>query len=61
MIKPSWDDAPEWAKYLTCDVDGDWDWHEWEPEQTYGGNYWVSNGRTEMAGSFTPPYMEARP
>lgn len=31
MYKPSWEDAPEWAKYLAMDEDGEWFWYETKP------------------------------
>lgn len=30
-MKPSWEDAPEWANYLAMDEDGDWYWFKFEP------------------------------
>lgn len=32
MTKPSWNDAPRWAKWLTQNSHGMWVWHEKEPE-----------------------------
>ena len=31
-MKPSWNDAPEWAQYLAADKDGSWFWYEREPK-----------------------------
>lgn len=31
-MKPDWKDAPEWAKFLAQDSNGDWYWYEFEPE-----------------------------
>lgn len=31
MMKPNWNDAPEWANWLAMDEDGDWYWYEDEP------------------------------
>lgn len=31
MDKPSWDNAPEWAKYLAMDEDGSWFWYQYQP------------------------------
>lgn len=30
-MKPSWDDAPEWAQWLAMDDDGVWFWYEDRP------------------------------
>ena len=30
-MKPDWDDAPEWARFLAQDSDGEWFWYENEP------------------------------
>jgi len=30
-MKPDWKDAPEWAKWLSMDEDGEWWWYENEP------------------------------
>jgi hypothetical protein len=48
-MRPSWNDAPEWANYLTCDNDGQWYWYEEKP--IFGGWYWYdkSNGKSEEA------------
>lgn len=47
MMKPDWEDAPEWAKHLAMDSDGRWAWHEREPQMYAGG--WVSHGRVRHA------------
>ena len=31
-MKPSWGDAPEWARYLAKDKDGKWYWYRVEPD-----------------------------
>jgi hypothetical protein len=31
MNKPDWKDAPEWARFLAMDADGDWFWFEEKP------------------------------
>jgi hypothetical protein len=31
MDKPDWSEAPEWAKWLAQDKDGDWYWWQDEP------------------------------
>lgn len=33
MNKPDWSEAPDWAKYLAQDKDGEWYWFECEPQQ----------------------------
>jgi len=30
-MKPDWKDAPEWAKWLAMDENGDWFWFEFSP------------------------------
>ena len=51
-MKPSWDDAPPWANYLSWDEAGDggspWKWHEVEPSRTTGGG-WTSTERKMTA------------
>ena len=40
-MKPSWDDAPEWAQCLAMDTDGIWYWYENNPVRrnlTWGAN-----------------------
>lgn len=49
MSKPSWDDAPEWARFLTVDQDGEWFWREFDPEHSSFGPWWESEGRKELA------------
>lgn len=53
MNKPSWDDAPKWAKYLAMDADGFWCWYENEPFPTIDKNNlaWNSIGKYKIAFS----------
>ena len=32
QLKPSWDDAPDWANWLAQDFNGSWNWFEEKPE-----------------------------
>ena len=51
-MRPSWNDAPEWANWLAMDADGEWYWFEREPE--IEGDGWdqdkgMSENRHELA------------
>lgn len=46
-MKPSWDDAPDWANYLAQDYDLEWWFYEEEPEAR--GLYWASTARCEIS------------
>jgi hypothetical protein len=41
MAKPSWVDAPAWAKWLSQDSDGEWFWHSEKPTIPDGKKAWV--------------------
>src|SRR5690606_32966667 len=46
---PSWDDAPEWARYLAQDKDGTWWWYEKKP-RILGTCWWTDLvGEAEVA------------
>lgn len=47
-MKPSWDDAPEWANYLAMDADGKWYWFELRPVMCASTYDW--GGRFANAG-----------
>ena len=50
MDKPDWSEAPEWARYLAQDKDGEWYWFECEPE--IRSDYWNLDrcvGKSEQA------------
>ena len=48
-MKPSWNEAPEWANFLAMNQNGDWIWYEYEPNPRFGV-WWISReGRYEMA------------
>ena len=60
-IKPSWDDAPEWARWLGSDEDGDWYWYKQEPTWAMGdwwdGVQWeIAAKACDMTG-----WLEPRP
>lgn len=48
MSRPSWVDAPEWAKWLAQDSDGEWFWYSARPHCLEHKAGWI-----EEAGSFT--------
>ena len=44
-MKPSWNDAPEWANWLAMSDVGVWTWFEKEPSISYGmGYYFAEHG-----------------
>jgi len=44
-MKPSWDDAPEWAQWLAMDSDGTWYWYDSAPLIEYASdNLWTPTG-----------------
>ena len=45
-MKPSWDDAPEWAQWLAMDKNGQWFWYEFKP--VCKREYWLG-GEMEAA------------
>jgi len=42
MIKPEWDEAPEWAKWLAQDYLGGWWWFESKPKWCNSARWWES-------------------
>ena len=47
--KPSWSDAPKWAKYLAMDMSGMWNWYENIPTK-FEDAYVPNGGRSITAG-----------
>jgi hypothetical protein len=64
-MKPDWQDAPPWAKWLTCSYGyygyARWEWHECQP--TYGAAMMgvQSDGRRLPASTSLIPTIEPRP
>ncbi len=54
MKRPSWNDAPEWAKYLTANEGDGYSWFWWENEPEYYDQYgeWFTKGNCEEADFF---------
>ena len=36
-MKPEWDEAPDWANWLTMQENGVWRWHKCQPTKDTGG------------------------
>lgn len=53
-MKPSWDNAPEWANWLALDENGEWYWYEEEPaipnNDTISYRYWDTYKNFKLAG-----------
>jgi hypothetical protein len=43
-MKPSWNDAPEWANYLARDKNCDWNWFQELPYIDEKLEEWISPG-----------------
>ena len=50
--KPDWNDAPEWAQYLTQDRDGTWIWHEDKP--SYEDGEWFAESEEKKESEWMP-------
>jgi len=64
-MKPSWNDAPEWANYLAMDSDGSWWWLNNKP-LLRNGAWFPANcdtDRLELADCVDDlsPILEKRP
>lgn len=44
-MKPDWNDAPDWAKYLACDRNGEWWWFEFKPHCDEGISWQRKRGK----------------
>jgi hypothetical protein len=68
--KPSWDDAPHFAKYLAQDECGEWVWYECLPEASIQSGLWIPNAdgdycyASDLGGTENPQWadtLEERP
>ena len=60
-MKPDWKYAPEWAKYLAQNENGDWEWFEHAPfidDDTRWASYLKVHHRSEWASE--GPWEDAR-
>lgn len=61
-MKPSWNDAPEWAQYLAMDSDGVWCWYRSKPTPDDHFCIWFSTDcRYEHVDSDWQDSLESRP
>lgn len=64
QIKPSWNDAPEWANWLAHDKDGGWNWFDEKPRCQLGASWVCNNYGRFMAAEINPDWqqtLEQRP
>ena len=66
-MKPSWNGAPAWAKWLAQDASGAWFWYQRRPLQLHD-RWWPSSegsyGATGVTTAVEQPWpdtLEARP
>ena len=62
MIKPGWDQAPDWANWLAQDLLGSWCWFEFEPVALLrSGIFLGSRGRIRFSlrGWFNEAWEES--
>jgi hypothetical protein len=55
MNKPDWKDAPEWARFLAMDENGQWFWFEDEPKCIDDDYLWYPQGNGRFVGCWTVP------
>lgn len=65
MQKPDWCDAPDWAKFLAQNDDGQWFWYEKKPSKSRGmGYFFAENGGEYEEAGWADDWedtLEARP
>ena len=62
MSKPSWDDAPKWANWLTMDSSGEWSWFAEPPILSHGEWFPRDDTLVEYSGiTFIPLHCEQKP
>lgn len=60
-MKPDWKDAPEWAKWLTRNGSGTWEWWEERPDfEDYQKRWFKATVYSERATGCQPT-LEGRP
>ena len=62
-MKPLWDDAPEWARWLAVNKRGNWYWFEFKPHADMMFNVFTPSrkrrsSRYQFAGKNLPTYQE---
>ena len=55
-MKPSWNDAPEWAQYLAKDRSGVWWWYECEPLYDDDSGNWEPMSSMYVQATNIPSY-----
>ena len=61
-MKPSWDEAPEWANWLAMDESGNWFWYQEKPVDGNGCFVANSSGKFALASySDWEESLERRP
>ncbi len=48
MNKPNWEDAPEWANFVSQDHDNTWWWYETKPTYDGYGSWETVTGDVEI-------------
>jgi len=56
-VKPSWENAPDWAQWLAQDEDGSWWWYGAKPEWSDG--FWWAETVLFLRASNRPFFPEA--
>ena len=58
MVRPDWNDAPEWANYMSMDESGKWYWWEHEPLPKFGQWWLQRDGKVKLALEADKPWSE---
>jgi len=51
-MKPNWEVAPEWARYLAMDKSGRWYWYEFRPIARFESWWEHREGRKQLVPMF---------
>ena len=60
MSKPDWKDAPEEAKFLAQDRDGDWYWWTGRPKVVEPLTYWMPSEDEQETAAVILPNIEVQ-